>query len=493
MLFVIIILYFLVIITIGIIASRKAKTSEGYLLGSKNFGPWLTAFKFAATLESGTKLVGTPGMAFGIGYAAFIQGMWTPIAYFLSFRVFGIRMKIACDHFKIITVPRLLEKRYGGKHMRVLASIATLVGLGGSLIAQFKACGEIFSSIFGSTYFVGLLLGVIIIAIYSVVGGYTATVWSDLMQGLIMAVSVIILLVATTQAAFGTFSLGFLGNMNKVLAEKAPHMLDITGGGALPLSMIITISVIGCIVGIAQPQQAVALFSMKDTRVAKTAMIIATIFSSILIWCLIPSGIMARLVLTPTEITNVDALIPTLAQKVLSPTLAGLMMAAIISAIMSTVSGLILVSASSISHDIMSIVAPKTYEKKPVFWDRCAAFLVVFIAFVLAIDPPSVIFWIVAFAFGFTVFTFIMPMIGVVIWKRGTGIAATVTMITTMILIPLWQLFVNLGLTKISGLTVGMIVAPVIYIIISLCTKNKNQEEIDKLWKAYKDAGVDNR
>lgn len=490
MLIAIVVLYFVLIIAVGLIASKRVNSSEGFLLGGKNFGPWFTAFKFAATLESGTKLIGTPGMAFGLGYPAFLQGMWTPIAYFLSFRVFGQRMKIACEHFKVLTVPQLLEKRYGGKHLRVLAAIAILVGLGGSLIAQFKASGEIFSSIFGTTYFTGLLIGVIVVALYSIIGGYTATVWTDLIQGIVMVFGVIILLIATVIAAFGTFRLDFFVEMNHRLAEVAPQMLQLDGGGGMPVIMIITMSVIGCIVGIAQPQQAVALFSMRDTRVAKSAMIIATVFSTILIWCLLPSAMLGRLILDPSTIPNSDAVMPMLTQAVLPPMLAGLVMAAILSAIMSTVSGLIVVAASAVSHDIMDIVAPHVYQKNPVAWDRAAAGLIVLVCFLFAIDPPSIIFWIVLFAFGFTVFTFVMPMLGVVLWKRATCKAVTIQMIVTMILIPAWQAMASAGLTKISGLTVGMIVTPILFVVISLLTKNDNQAEVDNLWDAYESAGA---
>lgn len=492
MLYVIMILYFAAMLLIGVIASRKTKSSEGYLLGGKSFGPWFTAFKFAATLESGTKLIGTPGMAFGLGYPAFLQGMWTPFAYFLSFRVFGERMKTACDHFGVITVPQLLERRYGGKHLRILAAIAILVGLGGSMIAQFKASGEIFSSIFGTTYFVGLLIGVFIVGFYSIIGGYTATVWTDLLQGIIMVFGVIILLVATVTTAFGSFSLNFLGEMNLRLAETAPEMLELTSGGRMPVIMIITMSVIGSIVGIAQPQQAVALFSMKDKRVAKSAMVIATIFSAILIWCLLPSAMIGRLILDPSTIPNPDAVMPILVKTVLPPTLAGLVMAAILSAIMSTVSGLIVVAAAAVSHDIMDIVAPSVYEKRPVFWDRMAAGLIVLVCFLFAIKPPQIIFWIVLFAFGFTVFTFIMPMIGIVLWRRATRKAVTIQMIATMILIPTWQAMSAAGVVKISGLTMGMIVTPILFIVVTLLTKDDedNKKEVDSLWEAYESAGL---
>ncbi len=490
MLLAMIVVYFAVMIAIGIFAAKHVQTSEGYYLGGKGFGPWFTAFKFAATLESGTKLVGTPGMAYGAGYVAFLQGITTPLANFLSFRVFGQRLKMAFDHYDVVTVPQLLERRYGNRVVRMLASIAILVGLGGSIISQFKASGEVFSSILHTNYLTGLFIGVAVVGFYSVVGGYLATVWTDLLQGLVMVVGVIILLIATVTATFGSFSLDFLGKMNAALGETNPRMLLIDGGGAMPVVMIITFLVIGSIVGVAQPQQAVAIFTMKDRRVAKSAMIISTLFSTILIWCLLPSAMMGKLILNPESIPNPDALMPTLAQFVLGKTMAGLFMAAILSAIMSTVSGLIVVASSSLSQDIINILAPQTYEKNKIAWDRGSAAAIVIICLLLAIRPPSIIFWITLFAFGFTVFTFIMPMFGIVLWRKATGKAAVIQMIVTMILIPVWQIMPKDVTGGISGLTVGMIVAPIVFIIVSLLTKNSNEEDLDQLWNEYSAAGI---
>lgn len=481
----VIVVYFVLMVIIGIVAARRVKSSEGFYLGGKSFGPWFTAFKFAATLESGVKLVGTPAMAWAVGYPAFLQGMLTPFTYLLSFRVFGQRLKAACDHFKVLTVPQLLEKRYASKVVRILAAIAILVGLSGSLIAQFKASGEIFSSVLGTNYFIGLLIGVLVVGIYSIVGGYVATVWTDLLQGIVMAFGSVILLYAATKAAFGEFSFNFIPKMNAALAEINPSMLELDGGGKIPMAMIVIMFIIGIIMGVAQPQQAVALFSMRDTRVAKTAMIICTIFSTLLLWTILPAAMMGRMILPAEAIKNPDSVIPILTQTILSPGLAGVFIAAILSAIMSTVSGLIVVVAAAISQDILKNVIPKTYEKNQVMWDRMSAAFIVLVCFLLAIKPPAIIFWIVISAFGFTVFTFIMPMLGTVLWKRATGKAAVIQMVATMIVMPIWYGIGPKIAPKVPALLVGLIVAPIVFIIVSLLTKNENEEEVNILWDVY--------
>ncbi len=246
-------LYFGVMFLIGYLAARKVKNSTDFYLGGKSFGPWFTAFKFASTWESGVKLVGTPGMAWNVGYAAFVQGMATPLCYFFSFRVFGQRLKAACDHFNVITVPSLLEKRYKSKTIRVLAAITIIIGLGGTLMAQFKATGEIFSAVLGMEYVQGLILGVTVVGVYSVMGGYLASVWTDFLQGIVMVVGSIIIFVAACNAAFGGISWDIFSQLNAALQQVNPGLLDINGGGKMAWTQIIVILAITLLVGIALP------------------------------------------------------------------------------------------------------------------------------------------------------------------------------------------------------------------------------------------------
>jgi sodium/proline symporter len=482
-------IYFAIVFIIGILAGRVIKSSIDYYLGGKRFGPWFTSFKFASTWESGVKLVGTPGMAWSVGYPAFVMGMATPFGYLFSFRIYGQRLKVACDHFNVITVPNLLEKRYCSRTIRVLAAITILVGLGGSLVAQYKATGEVFSNILGRSYVQGLVIGVFIVGGYSIIGGYVASVWTDFMQGIVMILGSIVLFVTVAKAALGEFSFAVLFKMNGALAQVKPEMLEITGGGKMPVTQMFIILVITLLIGIAMPQQAVAIFSMRDKKVARSSLIICTIFSAILAWCLLPAGMMGRLILENEQVKNPDMVIPILVQQILQPVMAGIFIAAVLAAIMSTISGAIVVSASALTQDIMNIVAPKIYQKNQIVWDRSAAAFIVIIPLLLAIKPPSIIFWIIVFSFGFIVFTFLMPMLGVIGWKRATSKGAIIQMVVTMILIPIWSVIGAKIIPGVPALLAGLIVAPIVFIIASLLTQPTIQEMqvADNLWKSYHD------
>ena len=219
--------YFVLMLAIGWIASRRIRDSRDYFLGGKGFGPWLTAFKFASTWESGVKLVGAPGMAWNVGWAGFSMGIATPICYFFSFRVFGQRLKVAFDHFNVLTLPQLLEKRYQSRTVRILAAAAIVIGLGGSLVAQFKATGEIFSVTLETSYLNGLFLGAGIVGVYCILGGYLASVWTDCLQGVLMIIGSIVIMVATATVAFGGLHWNFIPELNLSLAAIDPNLLGL--------------------------------------------------------------------------------------------------------------------------------------------------------------------------------------------------------------------------------------------------------------------------
>ena len=195
---------------------------------------------------------------------------------------------------------------------------------------------------------------------------------------------------------------------------------------------------------------------------------------------------MARIVLDPATIPNPDAVIPLLIQKVLSPVTGGLFIAAILSAIMSTVSGSIVVAAATLSEDIFKLIIPERYERHPVLYNRAGASFFVLVSMLLAIEPPTIIFWIGVFAFGFLVFTFLMPMIGVILLPTASKQAAIVQMLCTMIVIPVWTIWLQKS-TGIPALLIGLVGAPLVFFAVNaLYKKTELSPEVSALWEKFR-------
>lgn len=468
---------------IGLVASRHVKDESDFYLGGKSFGPWATAFKFASTWESGSKLVGSPAQAFGSGMTAFLQGLTSPLAYFMSFRVFGPRLKTACDHYDTITTPEMLGKRYKSGTVQTVCAIALFVGLMGTMLGQYTSIGRVVSAVLGIGYKPALIISVVVVGAYTVFGGYRASVWTDMVQGACMVIGAVFIFIFTIHAA-GDWS---LSSMNANLMEMAPNMLHITGGSTMTLLTLATFLIIPLFMGIALPQQSVAIFSMKDKRVGSASLVICTLFSTFLIWGLYLAAMTAK-AYSLISVENADMLMPTLAITFLPKVLAGLFIAAILAAIMSTIDGVVLVASSILTRDLMVRLTPKAYEKNPVMWSRIATAIVIIIPLVLALDPPAAVFWIVSFAMALTVFTFALPMLGVVWIKRATKEAVIVQVIVTTILIPAWVILGNLGvnLGGISSLAIGLLVAPPVFFVVMLLTKPKDDPDTEALWEKYR-------
>ena len=487
----ILVIYFAAMIVIGLVASKSVKSSSDYYLGGKGAGPVLTAFRFSSTFESGSMMLGVPGLGYQAGYVTFNQGFLGPLGYFFSFRVFGPRVKVTCDHMETVTVPDLLEKRYRSKLCKILASIAIVIGLTASIIAQLKAMGEVFAVLLNVDYSIAVWIGVAVIAVYSVFGGYLGNAFANVVQGILMVGGSVILFVATNTAFYGKFTAGnIFPSLNDYLAnEVGPHMLHLTAGGAMPMSTLLAMLLVSLTIGLALPQQTVALFAMKDHKVGKIALIISAFFSFICYWTLVPSGMMANKVIP--GISNADNVIPILATTVLPLFLAGVFIAGLLSAIMSTASNLFLVVASALSRDIFATVAPKTYEKRPVVYDRIATILVIVVALAIALNPPAIIFQIIVFAFTMIALTFVMPMMGVIYWKKATKYGAIAAMLVGSIFIPFWT---AIGEPGVQALLVALIAAPVLFIVVSLMTQGSINEEdrkvIDALFAKFKEMHV---
>lgn len=164
----------------------------------------------------------------------------------------------------------------------------------------------------------------------------------------------------------------------------------------------------------------------------------------------------------------------------------GVYLAAVLAAIMSTVSGSIVVAASSLTEDIFKLVIPKTHTKHPMLCNRLGATIFVLLPLIFAIKPPAIIFWIGVFAFGFLVFTFLMPMLGVILLPRATKEAVIVQMLFTMVLIPVWTIWLQ-GPTGIPALLVGLIGTPLIFLAVNaVYQKNELAPEISLLWNKFR-------
>src|SRR5699024_7384066 len=216
--------YLLVLFGIGLYFSRKASlSSESYLLGGREVGPAVTALTMQSTSMSGFMFLGGPALAFQHGWFAIFYAIGDAGGGIINLSVLGKRMRRMSELFGALSPIEYLEKRYESAAIRVIGSVIATIFLFAYVFAQFLAAGKALESLTGWKYEWAVIIGVGIIVIYTVAGGYLAVVWTDFFQALVMLLGVALLVIV------GLFYVGGISGLNASMGEVDTSYLSIWG------------------------------------------------------------------------------------------------------------------------------------------------------------------------------------------------------------------------------------------------------------------------
>ncbi len=346
-------LYSLMIITIGVIGLRKTKSFSDFFLGGGKVGPWMSAFSYGTAYFSAVLFIGFAGK---IGWGFGLSGLW--IALFNAFVgvlgvwwLMGWKIKQISVEYKISTMNEFLEKRYNSKFLKLFSSFAIFIFLIPYSAAVFMGLSYLFKANFGIEYWQGLVFIGLFTAIYIVLGGYKSMAMIDTIFGIIMTAGVIILFVSTLKTGNGLTSIiESLKSINPKLASP------VGPPGIWPLFSLIFLT---SVAPFAMPQLVQKFYAIKDKRSVRTGMIASTIFAILIGGVAYFVGSTTRIFLNPANNPLAfeggkpifDTLMPELLAKVIPQSLSVIILLLILSASMSTLAALVLISSSSFSKD----------------------------------------------------------------------------------------------------------------------------------------------
>ncbi|MEQ8982920.1 MAG: sodium/proline symporter, partial [Deltaproteobacteria bacterium] len=223
----ILVLYLIALAAIGVIASRKVDDISDYFVGGKKLGYGLVSFSSRATGESGWLLLGLTGMGYLIGAQAFWIVMGEMFGVTVCWVVMTQRFKALTDRYDSITIPDYLESRFGdvGNALRIVSAVVLAVFVTAYVSAQFNAAGKAFEGFLDIPYQWGVVLGLVVVAFYSVAGGFVAVAWSDLLQGVLMLLGLVVVPVA------GLIAVGGIDALGVKLGAIDPNLLSVFGEG----------------------------------------------------------------------------------------------------------------------------------------------------------------------------------------------------------------------------------------------------------------------
>ncbi|WP_367177921.1 sodium/proline symporter PutP [Ihubacter massiliensis] len=464
------ILYLGVMVAIGIKHYSKTDSLSEYILGGRKLGSWVTAMSAQASDMSGWLLIGLPGTAYVI-YTGTSEAIWTAIGLFIGTYLNWLFVAKRLRKYtqvagNAITIPDFFENRFRDhKHiLRIVSGVCIVIFFLVYTSSQFAAGGKLFNTIFGMDYTIGLIVCAVIILAYTALGGFTAVCWTDTIQGTIMFFALIIVPI------IAVISMGGIDDVSLRLAQLTPESLGFFPQIDGRINGLLLASALGWGLGyFGQPHILVRFMAIESPDMIHKSRVIAMIWVGITLAAAIIIGIVGKAFMPGLE--DGETIYMSMINTMFNPVIAGILLIAILAAIMSTASSQLLVSASSVSRDLYATIFKKDTEGPSIVWaSRLTVVIISVIAIVIAIDPDSSVFGLVSCAWGGFGSAFGPLILFALFWRRMTLPGAIAGMITGGVVDLLWY---NLegGIFDIYEIIPGFIASAAVIVIVSLCSK----------------------
>lgn len=516
--FVIMVLYMCVVIGIGVYFYKKSqKNPENYFLGGRSLGPWVAAMSAEASDMSGWLLMGLPGVAYWCGLAdAFWTALGLAIGTYVNWLIVAKRLR---NYSQIagnsITIPDFFSNRFKEKSKVLLGISSAFILIFFTVYASscFVTVGKLFSTLFGFNYHVTLIVGAIFVVAYTLIGGFLAESISDFMQAIVMIIALVAMIVVGVINAGGFNAVienaknfdGFLS-----LNEIANPILGANGeqlsqgnvplfGGAKDYGVLSMVSMLAWGLGyFGVPQVLLRFMAIRKSEDIKRSRIIATVWCVISLGAAVLIGIIGRTLLPVDSALNTNSkaenIIIVLSTNYLPLIFAGLIMAGILAATISSSDSYLLIASSAVSVNIYNgiIKKDKASEKQIMWLSRIVLIVIAIIGIVIAWDEKSIIFKLVSFAWAGFGATFGPIMLFSLFWKRTTRAGAIAGMVSGAVTVFLWKLVLNsllsasVPLFAIYELLPAFIVSCIAIVVASLLSKKPSDDIVEEFEKAKK-------
>ena len=465
------VIYFIAMAGIGYWAMKRGNSdSEGFLLGGRSLGPGVTALRLQSSSMSGYMFMGAGSLGYTQGYF----GMWYALGDLgggiLNLSVLGRRMRKLSQILGSITSIEYLEHRYPSKWIRMIAAPIALFCMFFYVLAQFIAGGRGLEMVSGVSFPVALAIAIGVIVLYTFMGGYLAVAYTDFVQAIIMVIGMVWILVATL-IAVGGFTAG-----NNAIGEINPNMLTMWGadlgfqgqwGVILGALLVFSIGYMGW------PHVVVSHMAMKKPSVARTAGVYSVIFNLLFIPGPYLVGMFA-LILLP-NLANPETAIFEVADAVLPTFAVGIVMAAIMAAIMSTADALLLQAGTIASQDLYARFLNKKMTDGQMVWvSRITVLLLAVVGYAIAAFEPPAVAAVVIFSTTVLGSAFVPAYVCAVWWKKANTVGAISSMIAGTVVSVLWQVSGLPDTIGIDPMVTGIIASTAAMIIGSLASQNSH-------------------
>ncbi|MFD2924856.1 sodium/pantothenate symporter [Halobacillus naozhouensis] len=463
-------LFLVIIFAVGFMASRSLNKSNNdfvqeYFLGGRQLGGFVLAMTMIATYGSASSFIGGPGVAYTQGFGWVLLSMSQVATGYFVLMILGKKFAIMARRYNAVTLTDFLKGRYQSKWVVLTAAFSIIIFLFSAMAAQWVGGARLIESLTGISYTTSLFIFAVSVLIYVVIGGFKAVALTDTVQGVVMFVGTLVLLIATIVAGGG------ISNIMADLAAENPDLITPFGAdGSLTPTYVSSFWILVGVAVVGLPQVTVRAMSYKSSKAMHRALIIGTIVVGFIMLNMHLIGVFARPILPGIEVG--DKVMPLISLEVLPAWLAGIVLAAPMAAIMSTVDSLLLLVSSSVVKDIyINYIKPDASHQRVKSLSFGVTTVLGILVFLMALNPPDLLIWLNLFAFGGLEATFIWPVVMGLYWKTGNKYGALSSMAVGI------GSYIIIDLFFTSPFGMHSVVLPVIfsfiaYVVVSLATKS---------------------
>ena len=493
---VILIIYFAVLIGIGLYCRKNSTDVNGFVLGGRSVGPWLTAFAYGTSYFSAVVFVGYAGQ-FGWRYG--IAATWAGIGNaiigsLMAWAILGRRTRIMTQHLDSATMPQFFGKRFGSDALKIASSAIIFVFLIPYTASLYNGLSRLFGMAFHIDYSVCIILMAVLTAVYVIAGGYMATAINDFIQGIIMLVGIVVIIIAVLESKGGLMAaMDGLAKVTDESVSTTPGIFNsFLGLDPLNLMFVVILTSLGTW---GLPQMVQKFYAIKDEGAVKKGTAISTLFALVVAGGCYFLGGFGRLFSDQIDIAanGYDSVIPTMLEN-LSPGLIALVVILVLSASMSTLSSLVIASSSTLTIDfIKGTIRKDMDDKSQVFMIR--GFILVFIAISAAIaliqykSSVTFIAQLMGISWGALAGAFLAPFLYALYWKGTTKLSCWVCfiwgagimmidMLAKPLLPKIMQSPINCGAIAMMA---GLVIVP----IVSWATPKPDPVMVDECFACY--------
>lgn len=489
---ILLLLFFGCMIGVGLYARKSAGSTTDFVLGGRSVGPWLSAFAYGTSYFSAVVFVGYAGQ-FGWKYG--ISSTWiglgnAVIGSLIAWVIMGRRTRVMTHHLNVATMPDFFGKRYSSNVLKLVASAIAFVFMIPYTASVYNGLSRLFGMAFDIPYTVCVVTMAVLTGVYVILGGYMATAINDFIQGIIMLIGIVAVIAAVLSGQGGFMeairTLSELESDIPVTLGQKGAFTSFFGPDPLNLLGVIILTSLGTW---GLPQMVHKFYAIKSEKAIKTGTIVSTFFAIIVSGGCYFLGGFGRLFDSPAIYKAdgsivYDAIVPSMLAT-LPDILIGVVIVLVLSASMSTLSSLVLTSASTLTLDfIKGTIVKKMDDKKQLIYIRVLIVFFIVISVVLALNPPTFIAQLMGISWGALAGAFLAPFLYGLYWKGVTKAGIWASFICG-VGITVSNMFIKFIASPINAGAAAMIVGLIVTPVVSLISPKLDKKFLENTFKCY--------